>query len=321
MGLTREKLKQQIRSREFLPLYVLHGEETFLRDNAAKTIAKVAFAEGEFRDFNDDQFSLSTPDSITTALAAANQLPMMAARRVVRITNVRVSTSAMKDTLKEDAEDALKAYLANPCPSSIVIFVADELNGTRKLGKLLKSHPAAVEFKDPDHAELLKWAGDVFTRAEVHIAQDALRKLVDLVGSDVRRITTEAEKLATASLPEKRVDRKLVEVHVRSTRELSNFDFADHLVSGRNAEAIAALEKVLNDGEEPIALIGTLGWKFREEVRRSNPSVNSFYANKLAAALERISAADLAIKTSIGGGGPAGSRRQIEMLVCEIASF
>src|SRR5215203_6222172 len=110
MPLSREQLRLKVGKREFLPVYVLYGEETFLRDSAAKFISQVAFTDGDFRDFNDDLFSLSNPETISTALAAANQLPMMASRRVVRVTDVRVANSAAKDTLKEDAEDALKAY-------------------------------------------------------------------------------------------------------------------------------------------------------------------------------------------------------------------
>jgi hypothetical protein len=35
--------------------------------------------------------------------------------------------------------------------------------------------------------------------------------------------------------------------------------------------------------------------------------------------MKRVAETDLAIKTSVGGGGPAGSRLQLEMLVCEMA--
>ena len=42
---------------------------------------------------------------------------------------------------------------------------------------------------------------------------------------------------------------------------------------------------------------------------------------KLRRIMRRIRAADVAIKTSIGGGGTTGSRLQIEMLVCELANF
>ena len=43
-------------------------------------------------------------------------------------------------------------------------------------------------------------------------------------------------------------------------------------------------------------------------------------AHALARKIERIAAADLAIKSSIGGGGPRGSRLQLELLICELAT-
>ncbi len=319
MALSRKELREQVRAGIFQPVYVLYGEETYLRDNAVKALAQAAFAEGEFRDFNDDQFSLNTPENITTALAAANQLPMMASRRLVRISEVRVSTSSMKDTLKEDAEDVVAAYLKNPSPTSIVIFVADELNGNRKLGKLLKSHPAAVEFKKLDQDETRIWAEDIFRRAGVNIEPHALRKLIDLIGPDVRRLETESAKLCTASLPGKKIDAALVEMQVRSTRELGNFSFAEHLIDGRKGEAMNELRKLLNDGEEPLALLGTLGWKYREAMKKTNPTSRSHHADRLAHSIQRIAETDLRIKTSVGGGGPKGARMQIEMLVCELA--
>lgn len=318
MALSRDQLRRQVSDRKFLPVYVLYGEETFLRDSAAKFIAQVAFNESDFRDFNDDLFSLNEPETIATALAAANQLPMMAARRVIRITEVRVSTSSMKDTLKEVSEDALKEYLANPNPSTILIFVVDELNGSRKLGKLLRSQPGAVEFKAPDEDETRRTAEKVFEKAGVAIEPLALRHLVALVGSDARRITIEAEKLAAAALPDRRVDNELVESLVRNTRENSNFDFARDLISGRKAGAVKALEKALSDGEEPLALLGLLAWQFRDELKKTSQS-RTAYSDRLARALERIAETDLAIKTSVGGSGKA-SRKQLEMLVCELAS-
>lgn len=320
MVLTREKLKKEIDEGKLRPVYVLHGEETYLRDNAAKVISQSAFSAADFRDFNDDQFSLNTPENISVALAAANQLPMMASRRVVRISEVRVSTSSMKDTLKEDAEDVLAQYLSNPNPSSIVVFVVDELNGSRKLGKLLKSHPGAVEFSPPDETEIKKLSNNVFEKAQVSIERLALRRLVELVGCDARRITIESNKLATASLPARTVNIDLVESLIRNTRERSNFDFANHLLAGRNSDAVKALEKVLSDGEEPLALLGALSWKFRDELKRRDATTRTAYSDRLAKALVRIADTDLAIKTSVGGSGKA-SRKQIEMLVCELATM
>ena len=101
MVLSRENLKDQLRRREIAPVYLLFGPETHLRDLAAKTITDLAFAEGDLRDFNETTFSLNTEDNLKLALSAAEQLPMMAGRRVIRITDVRIPASGFRDTITE----------------------------------------------------------------------------------------------------------------------------------------------------------------------------------------------------------------------------
>src|SRR4051812_31105532 len=136
--ITRNDLRNQLKRREIALVYVLFGAETYLRDLAAKTIAELVFGKDGFRDFNESEFSLTVEGGLQMALAAAEQLPMMAERRVVRIVDVRVSAAAAKDTLKEDSEALLDRYLERPAESAVVIFVADEMNGVRKIGKLLR---------------------------------------------------------------------------------------------------------------------------------------------------------------------------------------
>ena len=112
---------------------------------------------------------------------------MMAKRRVVKITEVRVGTSAQKDTLKEDAFDALVAYLKNPSPSSVVIFVADELNGNRKIGKLLKDQPGSVEFAPLDDRQLADWARQELKKNDAEMDDRTLRHLIALIGPDASK--------------------------------------------------------------------------------------------------------------------------------------
>src|SRR5215218_7175615 len=156
--LTREDLRNQLKRRELSPVYVLFGPETYLRDLALKTICDLSFTAGCARDFNETVFSLNSDGNLASGLAAAEQLPMMAHRRVIRVTDVRVSSTGAKDTLREDDEDTLDAYLKRPADSSIVIFVADEFDKRRKVAKLLIDGATAVEFADLKDAELASWA-------------------------------------------------------------------------------------------------------------------------------------------------------------------
>lgn len=344
MALTREQLWAQLKKREIAPVYVLYGAETYLRDIAAKTIADLSFGKDDFRDFNDDTFSLNTPDNIRSALAAANQLPMMAARRVVRITEVRVTASANKDTLKEDQLDVLAAYLENPSPNSVVIFVADELNRSRRVGKLLSERAVSVEFTTLDDAGLAEWARRKLGESGSQMDDRTLRHLIALIGPDVRRLNVEIEKLSTAALPDKTIDVDLVDSLVANVREIPNFGLTDNLVAGNKAKALKILSKILDDGAEPLMLLGLMSYNYRRllmvkemmergvdraEVARvvklRYGEQEAFLAAARRADLKQLKKAiisladtDLAIKTSVGGSGPKASRMQIEKLVCDL---
>jgi DNA polymerase III subunit delta len=337
-------LRSQLKRREIAPVYLLFGPETYLRDLAAKTIADLTFAEGDLRDFNETSFSLNTENNLERALAAAEQLPMMSTRRVIRVNDIRISATGFRDTITENHEPILSAYLANPSPNSVVIFVADELNGVRKMSKFLRDKTVAVEFARLDDQDMTKWARKEISEAEAEIDDVTLRFLLSRVGSDVRRLTNEIGKLAAAAMPEKRITSELIDVLVPNSRELSNFDLTDHLVGGRKAQALRALAKILDDGAEPLALLGLISYNFRrlliakDMMDRSVPrpeiasaaklfgrgqdeflaAARRTDAERLVNAIQRLAKTDLAIKTSLGGGGPAAARMQIEILVCEL---
>ena len=345
MVFSREDLRNQLKRREIAPVYLLFGPETHLRDVAAKTITDLAFAPGDLRDFNETIFSLNSEDNLKRALAAAEQLPMMASRRVVRITDIRVSATGFRDTITEAHEPMLSAYFANPSPDSVVIFVADELNGVKKMGKFFREKTLAVEFTRLDDRQMAEWARKEINAAEAEIDEATLKFLLSRVGADVRRLTNEINKLAAAAMPGKRITSELIDALVPNSRELSNFDLTDYLVAGKGSQALAVLRKILDDGAEPLALMGLISYNYRRlliakemmsrgaergavasAVKLRYSDQEPFLAaarradiDSLTNAIKRLAGADLAIKTSLGGGGPAGARRQIEMLVCELA--
>ncbi|HEY8560744.1 MAG TPA: DNA polymerase III subunit delta [Pyrinomonadaceae bacterium] len=345
--ISRDELRTQLRKRDFAPVYVLFGAENYLRDLAAKTIANMVLDENSLREFNENEFSLNQADNLSYALAAAEQLPMIAARRVVRITEVRVSATGGKDTLKEDFEQLLTAYLSRPSESSVVIFVADELDKRRKMSKVLLEKAAAVEFAKFTDQELVTWARKEIKDSGFDAEEKALHQLVGLVGDNLRKLANEIKKITTAALPDKIVTYELVEALVPNTREISNFDLTDQLFGKDRRKPLQTLKKILDDGAEPLMLLGLIAHNLRRtlmakelmnqgvertevvRVMKLHPKYHEDFlqtarrtdAHKLRRMLERIAATDLAIKTSKGGGGNAGARMQLEMLVCEIVNL
>lgn len=337
---SRQDLKAHLRRKELAPVYVLFGEESYLKELAADTIARIALKGSSLIDFNDTETSLSQ-SSLTEALALADQLPMMDPRRVVRITDVVVSGTKSKDTLKEDDADTLERYLTNPCPTTVLVIIADELDRRRKLSKLLLENSFPVEFGRLTDQELLIWAKNRLREGGAEADENALQAFVARIGNDVRKLGIELEKLITAALPDKVVTQRLVESLTPYSREVSNFELVDQMLAKNRPRALRVMKKILDDGAEPLMLLGLLSYNFhrlflakemmnegvdRKEVSRvvrmPFRKQKSFLETArrtdrktLSFSLKRIADTDLAIKTSV-----ANPRLQIEMLICELAS-
>ncbi|MDQ3322877.1 MAG: DNA polymerase III subunit delta [Acidobacteriota bacterium] len=339
--LSREDLRAQLKKREIAPVYLLFGAETYLRDLAAKTITDLVMADSALREFNEIEHSLSE-SKVQYALSDAEQLPMIAPRRVVKITNVVVSAAGKKDNLKEEDEEILSRYLLRPAETAVVIFVADELDKRRKIAKLLLDNCVAVEFGALNDDELMKWTRTKLKEFDAEADDRALRHLVGLVGSNARRLTNEVEKLAVAALPDKLITFDLVETLVPDSREIDNFTLSDYLLAKNKKYALQTLKKILDDGGEPLMLLGLIAYNFhrlflakelmnqgveRKEVARVMKlpyskqqdfleTARRADAGKLSRIMQRIAETDLAIKTSKGT-----PRLQIEMLVCELTAL
>jgi DNA polymerase-3 subunit delta len=343
--LSRVDLRKRLQERDISPVYTLFGSEGHLRDLAVKTISEYAFAAGELREFNEIEFSLASAD-LGEVLASAQQLPMMASRRVLRVTDVRISASGMRDTLKDEHEDALNAYLASPSPTSVLIFIAEEIDKRKRIAKLLIDRTTAVEFTSLDDRETAEWLLKQASEMNVTLTEPVARQLVATAGNDLRRLTNELHKLAAAAIPGDTITPELVDDLVVTACEISNFAVTDNLAAGNGDAALAALRRALAGGAEPLAILGLISHHYRRllmvkdlmqhgapsgEIERRaklfGPSRNTFFqaarridANALKNAIRRIADTDLAIKTSVGGSGPAGARLQIEILVCELAA-
>ena len=328
--LTRTELDRSLRE-GLRPLYLLLGPEIYLRRVAVQTITETALARTMLREFNESSFSLLS-DPVQSAVAAAEQLPMMSEMRVVRVRDFA--------RLREADEDILIRYLNNPSPTTVMIFVADDLDKRKKSSKVLLETCTVVEFSPLKDAEAKSWAKSRLKELKVSADDQVFSELVRLVGTDVQTLANEIEKLASAAAATSRITLDHIDELIGRSRELSNFELADHLMAGNRRKALETLHRLLEDGAEPVMLVGLIAGNFhrlalgkhllarggREEVFRNislPPFKRDSYistlqrstAAKIARGIQLTAATDLAIKTS-----QATPRLQLEMLVCELAT-
>ena len=329
--LSRADLDRSLRN-TIEPLYLLVGCERYLRTVAARAITDAALAGTLLREFNETSFSLLLSDSTRAAIAAAEQLPMMSDRRVVRIRDFA--------RLREADEDLLIAYVSNPAPSTVMIFIADDLDKRKKATKSLLDKCTVVDFPPLKDAEAKTWVKTRLRELKTAATDPVINEIVRLVGTDVQTLFNELDKLASGAADTGQITLALVEELIGRSRELANWELTDQLVAGNRKRALETLHRLLEDDVEPLMLVGLIGSNYRklalgkhlmtsggasevfkhvsmppfkrdayiETLRRAD-------AAKIAHGIQLIANVDLAIKTS-----QATPRLQMELLICELAS-
>lgn len=334
--LTRADLDRSLATGRIDPLYLLVGCEGYLRDIAARRIADATLTGTLLREFNESTFSLMT-DSAMAAIAAAEQMPMMSERRVIRIKDFA--------KLRETDEEIIIRYLNRPLDSTVLIFIADDLDKRKKLTKTLLTICTLVEFPALKDAEAKTWARTRLKELKTTADDRVLTDIVRLVGTNLQTLSSELDKLAAAAMETGQITTELVDQLIDRSRELSNFDLGDQLIAGDRRRALETLHRLLEDDVAPVMLVGLIAGNYhrlalakellkrgaRDEVYRliyGTPAKRDAFMNtlqrsdstKIARGIQLIAAADLAIKTSLAGSGPKGARLQLEVLVCELAS-
>jgi DNA polymerase-3 subunit delta len=108
----------QAKKGKLLPLYVIAGEERFLRDQVVAEIRAAALGGG-VPAFNEDKFQAGEVD-IDKVISAARTVPMMAPKRFVLVRGVerwdsaRDAASDSDNDAKASPLDRLATYAAAP---------------------------------------------------------------------------------------------------------------------------------------------------------------------------------------------------------------
>jgi len=329
-SLSRAELERALSDGKIQPLYLLLGPERYLRDAAARAITNAALATTLLREFNETSFSFFS-DDVQSAIAAAEQLPMMSDRRVVRIRDF--------SRLREAQEELLISYLGNPVPSTVVIFIADELDKRKKATKSLLDRCTVVDFSPLKDTEAKTWVKMRLKELKSTADEQVISEIVRLVGTNVQTLFMELDKLTSGAGDTGLITLQLVEELIGRSRELANWELTDHLLAGNRKKALETLHRLLEDEVEPLMLLGLIGSNYRKLalgkqilMQRGESQVFKYVfiqpfkqrsyldtlrradAAKLSHSIQLIANVDLAIKTS-----QATPRVQMEMLVLELA--
>jgi DNA polymerase III subunit delta len=329
-SLTFNELRREISSGQIAPLYLFAGEERYLHERALQLLYDTI--DESLRLFNitvitvgaDNGTGIKTTAAI--AIDAANQMPMMSARRIVIVRDF--------DKIKEDEQDLVLAYLSNPSPAATVVFQAAAPDKRRKLTTALVKSCVVVTLDPLDEAHATRWAEDYIKELGCKIEPAALRMLTNLIGTGLSRLSNEIEKLAAYSSGGV-IDTAAVEELVPRARSHVSWELWDAIISRDRKRAVKLMNRLLDD-QDPLPILGSLASYYRrlligkelvesgasnDEIKRATGQWSSNFFSGLrrtpraefVRGLRRIAEVDNAIKNS-----EATPRLLMEYLIIEL---
>jgi len=247
-ALTLDALLRSLKKGAPDPVYLLHGDEDALKDEAVRALLDAA-VDPAARDFNLDTRYAADLDA-EAFHALVNTPPMLAERRAVVLRGVD-QIGKRKSKLR----DELVHYLGAPNPTTVLVLVAGaEIDA--ELGRGATS--VAVEALAPERVP--GWVRHRAAELGLALAPDAVELLVAAVGNDLSGLALELAKLAalTGDRPATAGDvTALVGVrHGETVHDL--VDAALERQAARAAQLVGpVLEQAGMSGVKALTLIGT----------------------------------------------------------------
>ena len=178
-----KNLNEDIKSGTFRPVYLLYGEETYLKNQYKNRLKNAILQEGDTMNFSLYQ---GKGISARQIIDQAETLPFFAARRLILIEQ----SGFFKNACPELAE-----YLPSLPEETILIFVEDEVDKRGKMFKAVKQKGRIAELGRQDGRTLQAWILGMLKREQKNITGDALRLFLEMAGDDMEHIANELEKL------------------------------------------------------------------------------------------------------------------------------
>lgn len=264
------------------------------------------------------------------------------------------------DSFFKQHKDSLERYAERPTGRGTLILHFNSLPSNTRLHRFISQNGWLVECRLParktgrtetvDAVRMRKWL-ETWAKQQhrIRLRREAIDGLVQLVGWEIGLLDQELAKLALFVPADGEVTSEVVHEVVGGWRAQSNWEMLDAIHQGNAADAIRQLDYLMQSGEAPQALFGSISWSLRrfavatrmyQHLTRQGRQANlsnclreaGFYPNDLAKAetqlrqmtparsgqiLRWLLEADLALKGS--HSAPALGRWVLERLILRLA--
>lgn len=319
-----EQLMQDIRQESFQRVYLLCGEEAYLRNQYKKNLREAILPADDTMNCSVYEGKDINPRAL---IDMAETMPFLAERRVILVEN----SGFFKNKCDELAD-----YISAIPETTCMIFAETEIDKRNRLYKEVKKHGRVTEFTVQKADTLMKWILGILKKEGKKITKDTMQVFLTKTGNDMQLIKNELEKLISYTDGRDVITTEDVEAVCITQTTNRIFEMINAIAEGNQQKALALYEDLLALKEPPMRILFLIARQFHQlyqlkllakeglpsaeiakqagivpfAIKKYEAQARSFTAQELRSAVEECVAAEEAVKT-----GVMGDRLSVELIL------
>ncbi|MGI5824100.1 MAG: DNA polymerase III subunit delta [Bacillota bacterium] len=273
------KIKNDVAAGKIAPAYVFYGAERFLLDSALDYLIEAIAPEGS-ASFNLDKVD-GNNTNLREIVGLCNMLPFFAEKKLILVENAHWFATAKKNSAAEENDDKpdegsqigiddMIAYLANPAPTTCLVFLAGEkVNKTKRLTKAVAKNGVLAEFLPLSNNDAVRWLDTVLAERRLQMNQEAKKQFLFNCGYSCAFAVRELDKLECYKGDNRRIGTKDIELLTAKNTTANIFQMIDKVAEGNLEKSLGLLHQLLLT-ENEYTIIPLLAGHFRTVLMAKN---------------------------------------------------
>ena len=246
-----KSLNEDIKTGQFKSIYLLYGEEEYLKKQYKGRLTRAMLPEGDRVNYAYyEGKGIPVPEIIDLA----ETMPFFAERRLIVIED-----SGLFKTAASELADYLKAMSASAC----FLFVEKEVDKRGKLYKAVKEKGRIVELSRQDERTLIRWLSGMIRQEGKLIQESTVRYILSKTGVDMESLEKEMEKLFCYTLEKNEIT--IQDVDAVCTTQITNhiFEMVEAVAKQQKKKALDYYYDLLALKEPPMRILYLLTRQFQ----------------------------------------------------------
>ena len=265
-----KSLNEDIQSGRFKQVYLLFGEEEYLKNQYKNRLHRAILSEDDTMNFSS--FEGKGVD-VRQIIDQAETLPFFADHRMILIE---------QSGFFKNASPELAEYIPQIPAETILVFVEKDVDKRGKLYKAVQKKGRAVELGRQDEKTLQAWVLGMLKKEKRTITRDALTLFLEKSGNDMENIANELEKLLTYTHGKDAVEYADVEEICTVTTESRVFDMIRAVAEKMQKQALDLYYDLLSLKEPPMRILFLIARQFNQMMQVKDLRERGYGASEIA---------------------------------------